>query len=213
MLIVEYRTAGPLLQVAFERAPGMVVMPETGYLDVETTHYVFWAEGGDFDAFEAGLDDDPTVAEPRRLAELETRRLYRATSTEQSRTAVSVWQDLDLVMLDAKGGPDGWTFRMGVPDRETLAAFRDRHRDAGEQFDVRSVHDATESLDDGASALTEPQREALLAAYDAGHFDLPQRASQADVAARVGVSPQALSERLKRGVRTLVEEALVDRSS
>lgn len=210
MLIVEFRSDGPLLKDTFERTPEMVVSPEEAYLEGETTHYVFWAEGGDFDAFETALDADPTVTDPRTLADMGARGLYRASSTERSETAVSVWRDLDLVLLNAEGSRDGWTFRMGVPDRETLAEFRDLHRDHGQPFEVQRIYQASESLADDTTTLTDPQREALVAAYEAGHFDLPQRASQADVAARVGISPQALSERLQRGIRTLVEESVIE---
>lgn len=210
MLIVEYRSDGPLLKDAFEHAPEMVVSPEEAYLEDETTHYVFWAEGGEFDAFEAGLDADPTVTDPRTFADLGTRRLYRASSTERSDTAIPVWRDLDLVLLEAEGTRDTWTFRMGVPDRETLAEYRDVHREHGQPFDVQRIYEASESMDGNTASLTDPQREALIAAYDAGHFDLPQQASQTDVAARIGISPQALSERLQRGIRTLVEETLID---
>lgn len=211
MLIVEYWTDGPLLKDAFERAPKTVVSPEAGYIDDETSHYIFWAEGGDFDAFEAGIDVDPTVTDLRTLTDLETRRLYRVASTEQGHeSALPVWRDLDLVLLDAEGTREGWTFQMRIPDRQTLAEYRDFHRNRERPFDVRMIYHEDESPDDGASLLTAPQREALVAAYEAGHFDLPQKASQADVAARVGVSPQALSERLQRGIRTLVESTVIE---
>ncbi|MFC7212539.1 helix-turn-helix domain-containing protein [Saliphagus sp. GCM10025334] len=208
MLIVEYWTDLPLLKNAFERAPDMIVYPEEGYID-ETAHYIFWAEGGDFNAFEEGLDTDPTVTNPKTLTELETRRLYRATSTEQEggTGTLQVWRDLNLVMLGGEGTHEGWTLRMRFPDREALTQYHRFFQEQGWPFRLQSIYRESEAQNDVDALLTDKQKEALVAAYEAGHFDTPQTASQTDVAAKLGVSPQALSERLQRGIRTLIEAA------
>ena len=210
MLIVEFWTDGSLLTEALGRAPDMVIRPEEGYISGETARYIFWGEGGDFDAFEAGLDADSTVTNSTILTELDTRRLYRAESTEQGHnTALQVWRDLDLVLLDGRLTTDGWLFRMRFPDRETLAEFRHYHRARNRPFRLQQLYHEADTRNDVDGALTGAQKDALAAAYEAGHFDVPQAASQADVAARLDISRQALSERLQRGVKTLIEEARI----
>ncbi|NHN46459.1 bacterio-opsin activator [Halostella sp. JP-L12] len=206
MLIVEYWTDTPLLKTAFGRAPEMIVYPEEGYID-ETAHYIFWAEGGDFKAFEEGLDADPTVTDPKTLTELKTRRLYRVTSTGQGggTKTLQAWRDLNLVLLDGEGTQDGWTHRMRFPDREALGQYHRLFLEQGWPFRLQTVYRESEARNDVDALLTDKQKEALVTAYEAGHFDIPQTASQTDVATEVGVSPQALSERLQRGIRTLIE--------
>jgi len=49
-----------------------------------------------------------------------------------------------------------------------------------------------------------PAHEAL----DIGYFTVPKRAEIADVAAELGVSPQAVSRRLRRGYASLVASTL-----
>ncbi|WP_222914735.1 helix-turn-helix domain-containing protein [Natrinema sp. SYSU A 869] len=206
MLIVEYRTDVPLLKTAFEHAPEMNVYPEEGYID-ERTHYIFWAEGGDFNAFEKGLDADPTVTNSKILTELETRQLYRVTSAEQGGRSetLQVWRDLNLVLLDGEGTHDGWMHRMRFPDREALTQYRRFFQEQGWPFRLQTIYRESEAQNDVDALLTDKQKEALVAAYEFGHFDIPQTASQTDVAAEVGISSQALSERLQRGIRTLIE--------
>lgn len=212
MPIVEYWTDGPLLKAALERAPGMVVYPEEQYTGDETVHYIFWADGGDLDAFEAGLDADPSVTDPRLLTELEARRLYQVTTTDQSYDTATLpeWGDLGVVFLEGEGTHEGWTFRIRVPDRTALAEYRTLHRDSGRPFRLRTIYDESEAETAAEALLTTAQQEALVSAYEAGYFDIPQSASQADVANQLEISPQAVSERLKRGLRTLLEVTVID---
>lgn len=211
MLIVEHWTDGPLLKETLERVPEMSVRPEEQHDDGEVGHYILWAEGGDFEAFEANLDADPSVTDPRTLTKLETRRLYRVSSTEGIyETATHPrWSDLGLVFLEAEATHEGWTFRMQVPDREALAEYRDLYRERDRPFQLRTIYRESDARGGPEPELTDPQREALVAAYESGYFDVPQEVSQADVAARLDISPQALSERLQRGTRTLVGATLV----
>jgi len=56
--------------------------------------------------------------------------------------------------------------------------------------------------------LTRKQREALQAAVRMGYFDVPRRANQGDLSDLLGVSEQAVSERLRRASQTMVSEWL-----
>lgn len=211
MLIAEYRTDGPVLKDALKRVPEMVLTLEEQYLDDDTTRFIFWASGDEFTSFEAGLEDDPTVTNPRTLVETPGRRLYRVDLTGQvtESTALPTMSELDLVRLDTEATHEGWTVRMRFPERGALRQFRRLHEKRGFPFQLRTVYQETEARNTVEARLTDPQREALLVAYEAGHFDVPQRASQKTVAAKLDIAPQSLSERLRRGFRTLVESTLV----
>jgi predicted DNA binding protein len=58
--------------------------------------------------------------------------------------------------------------------------------------------------------LTRAQREALGLAFDRGYFDVPRDGSLDEMATNLDISPQALSDRLRRGQRNLLEVALVE---
>lgn len=56
--------------------------------------------------------------------------------------------------------------------------------------------------------LTVAQEAALLAALEAGYFEIPKEATAAEVAAELSISKSAFLERLRRGQRALVDQAL-----
>lgn len=210
MLIVEYWTDGPLMKEALEHAPEMVLHDEEQYSREGRDQHLFWAEGSEYGAFETGLEVDPTVTDPRTLTETNTRRLYRVVTTElgHERSAVAVWRDLDIVLIEARGTLDGWTVRMRFPDRETLAQYRRQHREEDVPFRLESIYHESTSGGAVEADLTDDQCETLLAAYEAGYFDVPRAASQSEIADRFDISSQALSERLRRGTATLIEATL-----
>lgn len=213
MLIAEYRTDSRLLEATLERVPETVIYSEETYATEEGIRSLIWVETDDWDAFEAALAGDPTVTDPKRLAETDARRLYGVYLTDDGRgnTTFLQWADLDVVLLEAKATCEGWRARMRIPDRETLAQYRETLRERDIDFDLEALYRETRTDNAPASRLSDDQYEALVAAYDAGYFDVPRTASQTDVAATFRISPQSLSERLRRGTKALVEATLIDR--
>lgn len=211
VLIVDFFTGSPLLEVALERAPGAEVTVEEQYFRADGTRILFWVEGDDLDAFEAGLDDDPTVTDVRELAELDGRRMYSVTVSEagERATTMPMWSEHDIVLLSATADAEGWSIRMRFPDRETFDRYRRARRERDLSFRLQAIY--RESGPDRASSVdvSESQRSALVAAYEMGYFDVPRKASQDDVAERLGVSSQSVSERLRRGTAKLVESSLI----
>lgn len=211
MLIVEFQMDSPLLKGAFQRAPDVTVRDDERYTCDEATHYFFWAEGGDLDAFEAGMDADPSVSDRRTIGETPTRRLYRVstTSLEPDPAPVATWCELDLVLLDATGTHGGWTLRMRFPDRDALDRYRAVHSEWELAFRLHSIHREDGGDEPLAPGVTEPQYEALRAVYEAGYFDVPRTVTQSEIANQLGISSQSLSERIRRGTATLIEANLL----
>lgn len=210
MLVVEFRVDAPILQAALDRDRSATVTNEELYQEGEAIKYLFWVESDDFEAFEDALAADSTVTNLKTLAETRTRRLYRVTFTEEGeeRTTFPVWSELDIVVLDATATHGGGEVRMRVPDREALAAFRETCRKRGFSFHLESVHRLTEESSTADARLSALQREALVTALESGYFEIPRRASLSDVADRLDISSQSLSERIRRGVAVLVETNL-----
>lgn len=213
MLIAEYRTDSRLLEATLERAPETVVYSEESYATDEGIRSLFWAETDDWDAFEAALTDDPTVTDSKRLAETDARRLYGVYLTDDgsANTTFPQWGDLDVVLLEATATVDGWEARMRVPDRDALSRYRAGLRERGIGFELEALYRETRTGNAPASRLSDDQFETLVAAHEAGYFDVPRTASQTDLAGEFGISAQSLSERLRRGTKALVEATLIDR--
>jgi predicted DNA binding protein len=179
-----------------------VVAHETGVLPL------VWAQTDDTDALDDALSDDPTVENVHLLADLAEERLYRMDWVANVETVVHALLEHDGTVLNASGRSDGWHLRILFPDRDSLSATHEFATDNGLSFSLESVADLNEGRG-SQFALTEHQHEALLVAYTCGYYDIPQDATMDDLADELGVSAQAVSQRLHRAYRNLVENALV----
>nr|WP_255473553.1 helix-turn-helix domain-containing protein [Halogeometricum sp. CBA1124] len=56
--------------------------------------------------------------------------------------------------------------------------------------------------------MTDLQRETLALAIRRGYFEVPRSATLSDLAAELGVSKQAVSERLRRALALLARDAV-----
>ena len=211
MLITEFSLDTPILRTALRAAPGTRISLETeNVLPEQPIRVVVWAEGEDLAAFETGLADDPTIAEHAVLTETARRRLYALRLSERGEEA-SVYGtviEVDGVTLDVEGTHDGWTHRVSFPDREAFATFRERCAEVDVDVDVHRIYDETDGAYRRTDDLTDPQRTTLIVAAETGYFEIPRASTLADVADRLGISQQAASERLRRGMGTLVVNTL-----
>jgi predicted DNA binding protein len=58
--------------------------------------------------------------------------------------------------------------------------------------------------------LTSAQREALTLAFESGYYDVPADVTLDSLSEMLGITSQALSERLNRGTKRLIESALIE---
>ncbi len=175
---------------------GDIVMPLT------------WARAEDSEALEAALADDPTVEEVSLLAEFEEERLYRMNWVERVQLIVQMLTNAQATVLEAHGSGEEWTLRVMYPTRDDLSTtheFCDAH---GVTFDVDRIREL-EGEPAGRYGLTREQYEALRTAHEAGYFEVPRRANLDGLADDLGISHQALSERLRRGEDALLESTLL----
>lgn len=222
MIIADFETDAPILRATREAVPGTTLVveseqaPDGAGTDTDgphPIHLLFWASGGDYDALEAALEADPTVTDPRLLADTGDRRLYRVVYTEEgmSMTAHTRWVELDAELLEARTTGSGWTVRMRFPDREAVAEFKSWFDERDLPFELVRMFTPPWSSEPNGTGLSEKQREALVRAWERGYFNVPRDVDLAELAAELDISDTALSQRLRRGMSTLVETALVGR--
>ena len=194
----------PLID-AIERAPGMRLDVEQFVAtDPERPILFLWASGGDFEAFESGLRRDETVENPQLMESLPERRLYRVQISDDA-TAVVCSNDAEVgsCRLDMAFTADGLHTRMRFPDRDALVRYRSLCQEMELKMDVRSLY-AGDTEQTAGYGLSEKQREVLTLAAESGYFEIPRTVSLSDLAAELGISTQSASERLRRGIATLV---------
>jgi predicted DNA binding protein len=93
------------------------------------------------------------------------------------------------------------------PSREAFEVVREAIAERYDYFRSLRLY-REEASDDDGFGVTGPQREALLAALEAGYYDVPRGTTLAVVAESLGVSDQAVSTRLRRGTTALLRATL-----
>ena len=111
-------------------------------------------------------------------------------------------------VLGASGRERTWTFELRFDGSVDLEDFREHCAEAGVDFDLVRMYRPSSPGSDLSFGLTGPQREALASAVDRGYYDVPRQSTTAELAAELGISDQAVSERLRRGVARLVRHTV-----
>lgn len=197
---------------AFCLAETLSAVPEmTVKLDRLVAHspdYVMpflWVLGDEWASFERALADDPTVSEASVTDSFRDARLYQIRWTPVVNERLQVILDHEGVILEARASTGEWRLRMRVGSREHFGEFRAHFERVG----PISLHQLTAPNTPGSAhyGTTREQRETLLAAYSAGYFGVPRRATGSDLAEQLAVTQQAVSGRLRRGMAALIESA------
>lgn len=209
MIVVDIRLDHPLLREAVTRVPGIEVEIERDDESADERELLFWATGGDVEAFEAALAGDPTV-EVTRSAGVGDRTLYKATMTGAgaSTALYPVLVDTGTLIESATISAEGMDCRLGFPDRDAVDRFVETCRDHDIPFEVTRVLPggaSQPSAESDADGLTAKQREALLEAHRLGYFDVPRSVDLISLGESLGISDAAASQRLRRGIATLIE--------
>jgi len=163
--------------------------------------FYFWASGGEFDAFEAALAEDESVANYEVLERLAGKRMYRVKCSRNS--FYDAYRESAATMDDISADGDGWHLRMRFPDRDSLREYRSTYEEANVQFTVHRLFTDRGGPSD-AFGLTDKQRDALALAHRRGYFSRPREVTLEELADDLDISPQAVSARIQRALETLV---------
>lgn len=204
-LIAEFRVrSSPLvLGETLDAVPDMSleIVQLTGTEQARPSLFL-WATEGDFEAFETAMQDDESVCDIEKTSQFADKRLYRMRVSETADlVGYPVWTDVGADKLGARFADGWWHTRMRFPDRDAFSTVRERYASADVGFDLERLYRDSSPR---RVELTEPQREVLRVAYDLGYFEVPRSVSMDEIAERLDISGQAVSERLRRGHRTLV---------
>lgn len=150
----------------------------------------------------------PGVVAAEPIRDADARSVFRVRWADGHPTFESLFDAVDGVVLRAVGGVDGWDVSALFPAPETLPAFWEATRRTEFEVTVEAVRPSAFSLETTADGLTEEQRETLRRAADRGYYDVPRTCTVMDLAEEFGISDQAVSERLRRGAKRLIEGGL-----
>lgn len=197
------------LSDALEAVPEMDVEAER--MAAHSRHWVmpcFWAANGDFEAFDAALADDPTVTNVVSTRTYDEEKFYQVDWADEIKEHLDVCLDRQGSLLHAEATDGEWRLTARFATRDQFETFRSYL--SGQDIDFR-LENLTEASapQQFMGGLSGPQRDALVAAVQVGYFGIPRQATMDDVAAELGISTQAASERIRRGIEQFVTTMLV----
>ena len=167
-----------------------------------------WVRTPDDAQFEDALTADSTVAEARPLDRFPEVTRYEITWAESVARTVDAILNRGGTILEATGEDGAWHLRVQFADREHLTTFHEYFADEGYGYQLLRVVTPTAPRH-AAYGLTSEQRDTLVAAHELGYFDVPRQVTASELAAELGVSQQAVSERLRRATDALVASTIV----
>ena len=190
-------------------------------LELQFTHgprplFLLTATSAPPDALEPALTDAADVDDWTLVGTAGETRRYQATPAlsfaEQlgdeidDLAGLEALAQTDTIVERIEVQPGGWRQTGWFATREAFESFASFWRDQA-SFRLRRLTRDGEPEPPG-DGLTDRQREALRAAHEMGHFEVPRGASLEEVAAELDISASALSERLRRAQTRLVRETV-----
>lgn len=158
--------------------------------------------------FAEELRERPAVAAVVAVEEHDERGVYAVEWHETPDAFFESVRDQDAQILSAVRPDAHWEFEIRFPSQEALAAFREEIDRAELGFEVARVSESDRSTANPGEGLSEPQREALDLAISGGYYSIPRQVTTAELAEELGVSDQAVVERLRRATVALARERL-----
>lgn len=112
-------------------------------------------------------------------------------------------------VLDATGNLRSWAFQLRFESHEDLSGFEEECTDADITIEIERLYNPTKPEAGPWYGLTTPQRQTLSRAVEGGYYSIPRRISTAELAAEFDISDQAVTERLRRAIISLVSNTLL----
>jgi predicted DNA binding protein len=200
------------LSETFEAFPEALIEIERVIAADDVLTPYFWVSNVDFEKFEAVVQDDPSVANLRRVDQFDDLVMYHAEWTEALRGVTSTVVDIATVILDATGTNGQWDIEMRFDGSDQLTEFQDFAKEADIDFTVKRLFEVSQPFTGTQYGLTPKQQEALVTALEAGYFDMPREATLTEIADELKITQQSLSNRLRRGYRALIASTLTAES-
>lgn len=168
------------------------------------------ASAADLDALDDAIRRDETTEEITCLSTADDRALYRIDWDERIKRLIGNFVHMDGSLLGAYGQPDHWELRVLFPDRQSVSETYNNWREHGISPSIQRVNGVSNIVDYDGIELSPCQHETLVQAFKTDYYDVPRGITLDNLAEELGISHQALSERLRRGHRNLIASTLCE---
>ena len=196
---------GQILSISGERTVTLKTMVPLGERSVPFFNVSETAR----ESFESHVRDHPTVSDLYVVNSHDGETLYGLDWEIDDDTFFASITELGGSVLEASGGADQWVFQLRFRTHDALSEFQESCFDGDIPIDVLKIYNPTKPDAGPWYGLTPPQRETLIYAVEMGYYSLPRGISTQEIADEFDISDQAVSERLRRAIETLVTNTLL----
>lgn len=211
--IAEFTMAAPSFPLGrvFEDRPRVTLELDRVVPSGDTVMPYFWVHDpdGDLEGVLAVFEALPELRSAILMEDLGERGLFRAEWDPEYLGIMRAIAETGVTVVSATGSAEGWAFELRAIDGDQFSRFQQYCDELEIDVSLARLSRLTEDEDGSEYDLTPEQREALVLAYREGYFDEPRGTDQEALASQLGISRQALSARLRRGYRNIVERGLV----
>ena len=205
--VIELDGPDAFLSHTFRRVPDIQIRFERTVTTGAENDACLWVAASDRETVDAAFASDPSVREFASVAVRRDEWLYDVTFAPDARPLCETLGESDAVVEGVYGENATWTVRLRVDSRATLSSVADRLDADG--YDVRvdriwEVGGESGGIDGISPCHTRTLHEALTA----GYYEVPRKTDLKELAGRLDITHQALSERLRRAHRRTAVLAL-----
>ena len=197
------------LSETLERRPDMVFEVDR-VVAHDTTHVVPFmrATRGELEELTEILEADSSVEEVELLAEIEDETFYRMVWTDRAQVIGYMVAGQGATVQEATASGGEWHLRVFFPERSGLSATSNYAQEIGFSLNIKRIY-GLEKLEKAQHNLTEEQYHTLTTAVEQGYYDIPRKTDSKDLAEKLDISHQALSERFRRATKNLITTTLL----
>lgn len=175
---------------------------------IEENLPLMWGTNEESASLSHVLEDDPSIESVRTLSRRNSESLFRVRWSSRVRSITDLLVAEEGAIVSAFGRADGWTFRLLFPERDAVSRTYDLCTESDIDIDILQMHDLAESPPYRGLQLTDEQFATVKTAVENGYYQVPRETTLQELSDELDVSHQALSERLRRGHRTLIGDIL-----
>jgi predicted DNA binding protein len=161
------------------------------------------------ESFEESVRDHPSVEQIEVITRHENETTYALQWNAERDVFLQGIIDLGGQILTATGASTTWEFEIRFSSHERLSEFQEYCLDAHIDLELGRLYNPSKPGSGMWFGLTRAQRETLMLAVRGGYYSIPRTMLTEDIAAEFGISDQAVTERLRRGIYTLTQNTLI----
>lgn len=169
----------------------------------------FWIHAEESDEIVESLREQPSVETIEAIESVDGATLVALEWDTDADAVFREIRDTGGHILQPVCRDDAWEFTVRFFGHEDLAAFKRRYEASDLSLSVDRIYHRSDRGGDLRFGLTENQREALALALEHGYYDIPRRCATADLADELGISAQAVIERLRRAISNLTRHTVL----